>query len=202
MITVDEGKSFTLACTASGVPSPNIRWQYQGSDVSGPSKGGTSASIGQLLQMNSITYHVVESTPDLSGWYTCRADQNLIGNVYSDLRMINLNVKGESQFFHFRSILCVAITRHMARNASHFAANWPTSRSNEFRQKKSKKKWRRPTHGFPTLHLNLKSLVRQAHERSSKLMSFRLGFFWGEQSGPLHDEKLPNSYSPVAFRQC
>ena len=28
----------------------------------------------------------------------------------------------------------------MARNASHFAANWPTSRSNEFRQKKSKKK--------------------------------------------------------------
>ena len=37
--------------------------------------------------------------------------------------------------------------------------------------KKSKKnKWRRPTHGF--LHLNLKSLVRQAHERSCKLMSF------------------------------
>ena len=27
------------------------------------------------------------------------------------------------------------------------------------------------------LHLNLKSLVRQAHERSYKLMSFRLGFF-------------------------
>ena len=66
-----------------------------------------------------------------------------------------------------------------------------------FRQKNSKKKWRRPTHGF--LHLNLKSLVRQAHERSSKLMSFRLGFFQGEQSGPLHDEKLPNSYTPVAF---
>ena len=62
----------------------------------------------------------------------------------------------------------------MARNASHFAANWPTSRSNEFRQKNQKKKWRRPTHGF--LHLNLKSLVRQAHERSSKLISFRLGF--------------------------
>ena len=27
----------------------------------------------------------------------------------------------------------------MARNASHFAANWPTSRSNEFRQKNPKK---------------------------------------------------------------
>ena len=35
----------------------------------------------------------------------------------------------------------------MARNASHFAVNWPTSRSNEFRQKKPKK-WHRPTHGF------------------------------------------------------
>ena len=35
-----------------------------------------------------------------------------------------------------------------------------------------KKKWRRPTHGF----LHLKSLVRQADERSCKLMSFRLGF--------------------------
>ena len=46
----------------------------------------------------------------------------------------------------------------MARNASHFAANWPTSRSNKFRQKIQKKKWRRPTHDF--LHLNLKSLVR------------------------------------------
>ena len=69
---------------------------------------------------------------------------------------------------------CMGDVGFMARNASHFAANWPASRSNEFRQKK-KKKWRRPTHGF--LHLNLKSLVRQAHERSCKLMSFRLGFF-------------------------
>ena len=60
-----------------------------------------------------------------------------------------------------------------------------------------KKKWRRPTHGF--LHLNLKSLVRQADERSCKLRSFRLGFFQGDQSGPLHDEKLPNLYSPVVF---
>ena len=85
----------------------------------------------------------------------------------------------------------------MARNASHFAANWPTSRSNEFRQKKSKKKRPRPTHGF--LHLNLKRLIRQAHERSCKLMSFRSGFFEGDQSWPLHDEKLPNSYSPVVF---
>ena len=33
----------------------------------------------------------------------------------------------------------------------------------------------------------------------TKLMSFRLGFFLGDQSGPLHDEKLPNSYSPVVF---
>ena len=67
-----------------------------------------------------------------------------------------------------------------------------------FDKKIQKNKWRRPTHGF--LHLNLKSLVRQAHERSCKLMSFRLGFFWGDQSGPLHGEKLPNSYSsPVAF---
>ena len=66
----------------------------------------------------------------------------------------------------------------MARNASHFAANWPTSRSNEFRQKNPKKKWRRPTHVFLHLNLKLKSLVRQAHERSSKLMSFRFRFFF------------------------
>ena len=34
----------------------------------------------------------------------------------------------------------------MARNASHFAANWPTLRSNEFQQKKiPKQKWRTPT---------------------------------------------------------
>ena len=92
-----------------------------------------------------------------------------------------------------------AILWYMARNASHFAANWPTSRSNEFRQKikKKKKKWRRPTHGF--LYLNLKSLIRQAHKRSCQLLSFRLGFFKGDQSGQLHDEKLPNSYSPVVF---
>ena len=64
-------------------------------------------------------------------------------------------------------------------------------------KKIQKNKWRRPTHGF--LHLNLKSLVRQAHERSCKLMSFRLGFFQGDQSGPLYDEKLPNSYSPVVY---
>ena len=63
--------------------------------------------------------------------------------------------------------------------------------------KKSKKKWRRPTHSF--LHLNLKSLVCQAHERSCKLMSFRLGFLFGDQTGPLYDEKLPNSYSPIVF---
>ena len=109
MITVDEGKSFTLGCTATGVPSPNIRWQYQGSDVSGPSKGGTS--IGRSLQTNSITYHVVESTPDLSGWYTCRAEQTLIGNTYSDSRMINLNVKGQSLCFRFHYVVCVAVTK-------------------------------------------------------------------------------------------
>ena len=61
----------------------------------------------------------------------------------------------------------------------------------------TKKKWRRPTHGF--LHLNLKSLVRQAHERSCKLMSFPFRFFLGRSVRPLHDEKLPNSYSPVVF---
>ena len=59
--------------------------------------------------------------------------------------------------------------------------------------KKFQKKWRRPTHGF----LHLKSLVRQADKRSCKLMSFRFGFFKGDQPEPLHDEKLPNSYSPV-----
>ena len=79
----------------------------------------------------------------------------------------------------------------MARNASQFAENWPTSRSNEYRQKKKKNeknnKWCRPTHVF----LHLKSLVRRADERSSKLMSFRLGFFMGNQSESLHDEKLP-----------
>ena len=107
MITVDEGKSFTLACTASGVPSPNIRWQYRGSDVSGPSKGGTS--IGRLLQTNSISYHVLQSTPDLSGWYTCKADQTLIGIIYSDSRMINLNVKGEFLCVHLRSLPCMTI---------------------------------------------------------------------------------------------
>ena len=45
--------------------------------------------------------------------------------------------------------------------------------------KKIQKKWRRPTHGF--LHFNLKGLVRQAHERSCKLMSFRLDYFLGDQ---------------------
>ena len=78
-------------------------------------------------------------------------------------------------FFFFSALLASgalpALGVLMARNASHFAANWPTSRSNEF-EKKIKKKWRRPTHGF----LHLKSLVRQADERSCKLMSFRLGF--------------------------
>ena len=44
-----------------------------------------------------------------------------------------------------------------------------------FDKKIQKKQMAQPTHGF--LHLNLKSLVRQAHERSCKLMSFRLGFF-------------------------
>ena len=47
------------------------------------------------------------------------------------------------------------------------------------------------------LHLNLKSLVRQAHEWSCKLMSFRLSFFSREIS-PGHF-MTKNSYSPVVF---
>ena len=47
-----------------------------------------------------------------------------------------------------------------------------------FDKKKSKKKNGAGQH-MSVLHLNLKSLVRQAHERSSQLMSFRFRFFLG-----------------------
>ena len=70
-----------------------------------------------------------------------------------------------------------------------------------FDKKIQKKKRRRPTHGF--LHLNLKSLVRQAHERSWNLMYFRLRFFlaisvlatsWKKT----RTERLKNFFSVIA----
>ena len=92
--------------------------------------------------------------------------------------------------------------RVMARNASHFAANWPTSRSNELRQKiKKKKKWHRPTHGF--LHLNLKSLVRQAHKRSCISCCLFVQVFSREISpGHFMTKNSQTRTHRLFFRQC
>ena len=94
IITVDEGKSFQLNCVASGVPAPNLRWRYQGADIASSVQG--SAVIGRQLEKNSISHFVLQSKPDQSGVYTCIADQNLLGQSYSDSRIVNVNVKGEN----------------------------------------------------------------------------------------------------------
>ena len=52
-----------------------------------------------------------------------------------DIRARSFWTRQQDAFFDVR----VTNPKAMARNASHFAANWPTSRSNEFRQKNQKK---------------------------------------------------------------
>ena len=85
-VTVTEGNSATLSCTASGDPFPTLSWLRNGVVIEPGTTGYQFLSSGQTLVIGSV----VESTHE--GQYMCRAT-NFLGTATAT---ISLSVLGKN----------------------------------------------------------------------------------------------------------
>ena len=92
-VTVELHNRVTLNCSASGNPTPIIKWYKDNSAIEGPQAIGS-------------TFEIQEATPDDRGFYRCEAI-NSVGNSKSNKAL--LLISGIYKHFHARSMY---ITNH------------------------------------------------------------------------------------------
>ncbi|GBL76511.1 Hemicentin-2 [Araneus ventricosus] len=85
-VVAQEGDSLTIDCTATGVPTPTIKWRSGGTENGYISND--SAAIIRVLTSGSLVISKVEAS--LKGLYTCEADN---GFGKSLQKMISISVR-------------------------------------------------------------------------------------------------------------
>ena len=75
-ITVNEGQTALLKCTASGHPTPRVIW----------SKVNSTLPVGRHVMESSGALIVKNVTPEDDGIYSCRA-RNLLGSVNDSAKL-------------------------------------------------------------------------------------------------------------------
>ena len=79
-ITVTEGNSATLSCTATGDPFPTISWLRNGVIIQPGMTGFQFLASGQTLVIGSVTESAHE------GGYTCR-QVNILGSATASITL-------------------------------------------------------------------------------------------------------------------